>query len=90
MAAAADTGDVAAREILLQAAGELSSLVKAVADHSGQGRENIRIVKTGGMVGRSTFFDERLDAAVRRSLPQAQIGRIEMSLAEAAARAAQK
>src|SRR5207249_4893286 len=51
VAAAADAGDPAAREILAQAAGELSSLVHAVAEHSGHGRENIMIVKTGGTVG---------------------------------------
>jgi glucosamine kinase len=88
VAAAADAGDAGAREILLQAAGELSSLVNAVAEHSGQGREKIRIVKTGGTVGRSAFFDAQLDAALKRALPQAQIGGLQMSPAEAAARAA--
>ena len=88
VAAAADAGDTAAREILAQAAGELSSLVNAVAEHSGQGRENIMIVKTGGTVGRCAFFDVQLDAALKRVLPQAQIGGLRMSPAEAAARAA--
>jgi glucosamine kinase len=88
VAAAADAGDAGAREILLQAAGELSSLLNAVAEHSGQGREKIRIVKTGGTVGRSAFFDAQLDAALKRVLPQAQIGGLQMSPAEAAARAA--
>ena len=90
VAAAADSGDSNAREVLLQAAGELSALVNVVAEHSGQGRENIKIVKTGGMVGRCAFFDERLDEELKRKLPHAQIGVIKMSLAEAAARAAQK
>jgi len=88
VAAAADAGDSAAREILLQAAGELSSLVNAVAEHSGHGRENIMIVKVGGTVGRCAFFDAQLDAALKRVLPQAQIGGLRMSPAEAAARAA--
>ncbi len=88
VAAAADAGDTAAREILVQAAGELSSLVNAVAEHSGHGRENIMIVKTGGTVGRCAFFDVQLDAALKRVLPQAQIGGLRMSPAEAAARAA--
>jgi glucosamine kinase len=88
VASLADAGDAAAREILLQAAGELSSLVNAVAEHSGQGRGEIRIVKMGGMVGRCIFFDAQLDAALKRILPQAQIGRLQMSPAEAAARAA--
>jgi N-acetylglucosamine kinase len=88
VAAAADAGDPAAREILLQAAGELSSLVQAVAEHSSLGRENFRIVKMGGTVGRCAFFDAQLDAALKRILPAAQIGGLRMSPAEAAARAA--
>ncbi len=88
VAAAADAGDPAAREILLQAAGELCCLVNAVAEHSGQGRKNIMIVKTGGTVGRCAFLDMQLDAALKRVLPQAQIGGLRMSPAEAAARAA--
>ena len=75
-------------QALLQAAGELSSLVNTVADHASLRRENIMIVKTGGTVGRSAFFDMQLDAALMRVLPQAQIGRLRMSPAEAAARAA--
>jgi len=88
VAAAADAGDPAAREILFQAAGELSSLVSAVAEHSSLGRENTRIVKTGGTVGRCAFLDAQLDAALKRVLPAAQIGGLRMSPAEAAARAA--
>jgi N-acetylglucosamine kinase len=88
VAAAADAGDPAARETLLQAAGELSSLVSAVAEHSSMGRENFRIVKMGGTVGRCAFFDAQLDAALKRILPAAQIGGLRMSPAEAAARAA--
>jgi N-acetylglucosamine kinase-like BadF-type ATPase len=89
VAAAADAGDPAAREILLKAVGELSSLVNTVAEHSGYGRENIVIVKTGGTVGQCAFFDMQLDAELKRILPQAEIGGLRMSLAEAAARAAQ-
>jgi glucosamine kinase len=88
VAAAADAGDPAAREILQQAAGELSSLVHAVAEHSGQAGEKVTIVKTGGTVGRCVFFDAQLDAALKRVLPEAQIGGLRMSPAEAAARAA--
>ncbi len=87
VAALADVGDTAAREILLRAAGKLSSLVNAVAEHSGQVGEEIMIVKTGGMVGRCAFFDAQLDAALKRALPEAQIGVLRMSPAEAAARA---
>ena len=88
VAAAGDAGDSAAREILVSAASELSSLVNTVAEHLGYGRENIMIVKTGGTVGRCAFFDVQLDAALKRVLPHAQIGGLRMSPAEAAARAA--
>jgi glucosamine kinase len=88
VAAAADEGDAAAREILEQAAQELASLVRAVADHGAYGREEVLIAKTGGTVGRSAFFDAQLDAALKRVLPQARIGGLLMSPAEAAARAA--
>jgi hypothetical protein len=63
-------------------------LVNAVAEHSGQGRENIRIVKMGGTVGRCAYFDVQLDAALNLDLPEAQISKLQMSPAEAAARAA--
>jgi len=88
VASLADAGDVVAREILLQAAEELSSLPNVVAEHSGQGREEIRIVKTGGTVGRSVYFDAQIDAALKKAIPHAQIGGLRMSPAEAAARAA--
>ena len=88
VAAAADAGDLAAQEILIHAVGELSSLVNTVAEHSGLVGENTMIVKTGGMVGRSAFFDGQLDEALRRVLPQAKIERLRMAPAEAAARAA--
>lgn len=88
VAAAADEGDAAAREILMQAARELASLVQTVAEHGAYGREEILVAKTGGTVGRSAFFDAQLDAALKRVLPQARIGGLRMSPAEAAARAA--
>jgi glucosamine kinase len=90
VAAAADAGDADAREILLQAAQELSSLVSTVAEHMGYSRQSILIAKTGGTVGRSAFFDAQLDAALMQALPLAEIGGLAMSPAEAAARIALK
>jgi N-acetylglucosamine kinase-like BadF-type ATPase len=90
VAAAADGGDATAREILLQAAGELSSLVNAVAEHMEYGNQDILIAKTGGTVGRSAFFDAQVDVGLKRVLPQARIGGLCMSPAEAAARAARR
>jgi glucosamine kinase len=88
VAAQADEGDVAAREILVQAARELASLVQVVADHGAYGREEMLIAKTGGTVGRSAFFDAQVDAALKQVLPQARTGSLRMPPAEAAARAA--
>jgi len=88
VAAAADEGDVTAREFLVQAARELAALVQVVADHGAYGREETLIAKTGGTVGRSAFFDAQVDAALKRVLPQARIGGLRMSPAEAAARTA--
>jgi len=90
VAAAADAGDDAARDILLQAARELSSLVSTVAEHMGHGGQSILIAKTGGTVGRSAFFDAQVDAALKHALPLAKIGGLAMSPADAAARTALK
>jgi N-acetylglucosamine kinase-like BadF-type ATPase len=88
VAAAADAGDSAAREILQEAACQLAALVKAVANHAGLGGENVVIAKTGGTMGRSAFYDAQVDEALKRAVPHARTGELQMSPAEAAARAA--
>jgi N-acetylglucosamine kinase-like BadF-type ATPase len=87
IAAAAQAGDTAAREILVTAAAELSSLAAEVADRLDL-RDAVFLAKTGGMIRRSAFFDTQLDAALKRILPHAQIGGLKISPAEAAALAA--
>ncbi len=88
VATLADAGDSDAREILSQAASDLSSLVATVADHVGPRNAAIFLAKTGGAVGRSVFFDANVDAALLQLLPNARMGGLRMSPAEAAARAA--
>jgi glucosamine kinase len=88
IAAAADAGDVDIREILLSAVADLSSLAREVADRLGFHKREFRLAKTGGMFGRSTFFDEQFDAAAAKILPHAQLGGLKISPAEAAALAA--
>lgn len=88
VAIAADDGDLKAREILSQAANDLSSLVATVADHIGGRDDKLFVAKTGGTVGCSIFFDDQVDAALSKLLPHVQIGRLRMSPAEAAAHAA--
>ena len=88
IAAAADAGDTAVREILLAAVAELTSLAGNVADQTGLRESPCRLAKTGGMFGRSAFFDTQLDAALKKTLPRAEIGGLRISPAEAAALAA--
>ncbi len=87
VAAAADENDPNAREILHRAAEQLAALASSVADHLGRRGTELTIVKTGGAVGRSKFFDAELDAALRSALPQSSLGSLKMSPAEAVARA---
>jgi glucosamine kinase len=88
VAAAGDAGDATAREILCEAALQLAALARVVADYASLGREKVLIAKTGGTVGRSTFYDGQVDEALKRVLPHAEIGVLQVSPAEAAARAA--
>jgi predicted GTPase len=46
------------------------------------------LVKTGGMVQRSKFFDQQLNQKLREAAPQAEFGALSMTVAEAAARIA--
>lgn len=88
IAAAADGGDAVAQELLLAAVAELCLLVAEVADSLGLGETGPRLAKTGGMLGRSAFFDAQLDAAIMKALPHVEIGGLKISPAEAAALAA--
>ncbi len=88
VAAAADSGDAAAREILAHAASQLASLVDQVAARLNLRKTDFLLAKIGGTIGRSVFFDAQLDAAFKQLLPHAQIGTLRISPAEAAALAA--
>ena len=87
VAAAADENDSSAQEILRRAAGQLADLAKSVADQLGGSGNELKIVKTGGAMGQSKFFDAELGAALEHGLPQAEPGSLKMSAVEAAARA---
>jgi N-acetylglucosamine kinase-like BadF-type ATPase len=88
VAATADSGDAAAREILAHAASQLASLVDQVAARLNLRQTDFLLAKIGGTIGRSVFFDAQLDAACKQLLPHAQIGTLRISPAEAAALAA--
>src|SRR5256885_558929 len=86
--AAADVGDPIAREILRNAANDLSALVGEVSDQLALRENHFRLVKTGGMLGRSAFSTAQLESALKQTVPYAQSGGLRISPAEAAALAA--
>lgn len=88
VAKAADAKNPVACDLLRHAAGELASLVTAVAEQLDLSGAPFLLAKTGGTIGRSRFFDAEIDAAVQQALPLAKIGPLRMPPAEAAARAA--
>jgi N-acetylglucosamine kinase-like BadF-type ATPase len=85
VAKAADTGDTTTQEVLMQAAQELAFLVGDVADRLHLRESGFLLAKIGGTVGRSHFFDAQIDAALKKAVPNAQIGKLRISPAEAAA-----
>jgi N-acetylglucosamine kinase-like BadF-type ATPase len=88
VAAAADSGDAAACEILRHAAGQLAALVDQVAARLDLRQTDFLLARIGGTIGRSVFFDAQLDASCKQFFPSAQIGNLRISPAEAAALAA--
>ena len=88
VAAAADSGDVTAREILAHAAGQLAALVEQVAARLNLRQTDFLLAKIGGTIGRSVFFDAQIDASCKQLFPSARIGTLRISPAEAAALAA--
>ncbi|HLZ13140.1 MAG TPA: BadF/BadG/BcrA/BcrD ATPase family protein [Candidatus Acidoferrum sp.] len=88
VANAAEEGDELARGLLHDAAKSLASLVKAVHAELGIAGMDFLLGKTGGMVGRSNYFDDMLDAELRRIAPQAKLEILRTPLAEVAARLA--
>jgi N-acetylglucosamine kinase-like BadF-type ATPase len=85
VAAAADAGDAGAQEILLRASLDLMTLVGDVAGRLHLNDKEFLLVRMGGTMGRSRFFDARVDAALKKVVPNAQMGKLRVSPAEAAA-----
>jgi N-acetylglucosamine kinase-like BadF-type ATPase len=88
VAAAADAGDRQARTLLTDAARELSALVKKVLTQLDLAETAFVLAKTGGMFGRSAFFDVEIDKQLQDVAPHACIGTLPITPAEAAARMA--
>jgi N-acetylglucosamine kinase-like BadF-type ATPase len=90
IADAADEGDSAARALLQDAASDLASLVVDLMERMELNGEKFLLVKSGGMMGRSKYFDEILDESLHIAAPEAEFGALIVSPAEAAARLALK
>jgi N-acetylglucosamine kinase-like BadF-type ATPase len=80
--------DAAAQGILRAAAVDLASLAKNLAERLQLQGIKFILAKTGGMIGRSKFLETQLDERLRASFPQAEIGVLRSSPAEAAGRMA--
>lgn len=86
--AMADEGDAEARALLDHAVNELASLVADLVERLRLGDEKFLLVKSGGMVGRSAYFDKLLDERLQLAAPQAEFGELVVTAAQAAARLA--
>lgn len=86
--AAADEGDPEARMLLQDAAEELAGLVADLMERLKLKDEKFLLVKSGGMAGRSAYFDKLLDERLESMAPRAQFGELQVTAAQAAARLA--
>jgi N-acetylglucosamine kinase len=86
--AAADEGDAEAQMLLQDAAGELSGLVADLMERIQLNDQMFLLVKSGGMVGRSAYFDKLLDERLLMTAPKAEFGQLLVTAAQAAARLA--
>jgi N-acetylglucosamine kinase-like BadF-type ATPase len=82
---AADAGNSVAQEILVNAAHKLAALVADVAGDLQLGDKEFLLVRMGGTVGRSRFFDAQIDDALKKMVPHARAGALRVSPAEDAA-----
>ncbi|MBZ5695355.1 MAG: hypothetical protein LAN36_08330 [Acidobacteriia bacterium] len=84
----ADEGDAVSCEILGGAAVSLAALAASVANDLGWHERDVPIANVGGVYGRSKYFDNAIDAEVKKSIPRARGVKVEITPAEAAARMA--
>ena len=88
LAGAADEGDTSARSHLQHAAAELAHLVSDLVERLQLKSQAFLLVKSGGMLGRSVYFDQLIDERLRQVAPHAKFGEPAIPPAEAAARLA--
>lgn len=85
VASLADSGDERARKLLSEAAHELARLVGILVKLFGIEGTPFLLAKTGGMVGRSGYFDADIDRRLKQIAPTARIGLLPIAPVEAAA-----
>ena len=88
VAAAGEEGDEQARVLLQAGAARLAWLVADLVERLQLKSRRFLLVKSGGMIGRSTYFDQAMDDRLRLAAPHAEFGELAMTPAEAAARMA--
>jgi glucosamine kinase len=82
---AAEAGDAMARTLLDDCASALAELIGDLAERLQLQSQEFLLARTGGMLGRSPYFDERLDLYLRKAAPFAQFSALRLTPAEAAA-----
>lgn len=85
VASVADSGDERARKLLSDAAHELARLVGILVKLFGIEGTPFLLAKTGGMVGRSRYFDADIDRRLTQIAPASRIGLLPIAPVEAAA-----
>jgi len=86
--AAAEAGNSDARALLQDAAAELAGQVADLVEKLQLKSGKFLLAKSGGMVGRSAYFDKLLDDRLHVAAPYAEFGAPVMTAAEAGARLA--
>jgi N-acetylglucosamine kinase-like BadF-type ATPase len=77
-----------ARETLRAAAIDLASLAENLEERLQLRGTSFLLAKTGGMIGRSKYLENQIDERLKSAFPQAEIGSLRVSPAEAAGRLA--
>lgn len=88
VAGSAERDDATAQGILSAAAAELAGLAATLAERLALQSTNFLLVKFGGMLHRSKFFDSQIDAHLYSIAPQATFGALSTVPAEAAGKMA--
>ncbi|HKV63733.1 MAG TPA: BadF/BadG/BcrA/BcrD ATPase family protein [Candidatus Acidoferrum sp.] len=88
VAGAAESGDADARALLTSAARDLRDQAREVIDRLKLRESDFFLAKTGGVFDGSAFLNGQFDGLIREIAPQARIGPLPRSVAEAAAQLA--